>query len=305
MKILILGGTGAIGKQVVDILSQDQDKLVYVTSRATHENTNQIQYLKGNARDEAFLLGILENSFDAIIDFMSYTTEEFSRRIDKLLSATKQYIFMSSSRVYSNDYPIRNNSLRLLDTCKDDEYLKTDEYALTKARQEDFLKESNSTNWTIVRPYITYSQDRLQLGILEKEEWLYRLLHGRTVVLPEPMMKKKTTLTSGQDVARFIVSITGASDALAKTFHVTTNNSCTWEDVWSIYSDTIQKELGIKPRVKYLTTEKFCKCIQEPRKYQLLYDRFYDRVFDNSEIDSFIDINKFAPPQPRAITMPL
>ena len=62
-------------------------------------------------------------------------------------------------------------------TYKDEEYLKTDEYALSKARQEDILHRSGKNNWTVIRPYITYSEIRLQLGVLEKELWLYRFVH--------------------------------------------------------------------------------------------------------------------------------
>ena len=68
--------------------------------------------------------------------------------------------------------------MRLLDVSHDSIYLKTDEYALAKARQEDILRKSGKNNWTIIRPYITYSESRLQLGVLEKEAWLYRALKG-------------------------------------------------------------------------------------------------------------------------------
>lgn len=50
---------------------------------------------------------------------------------------------MSSSRVYADSQtPITENSPRLLDVYKEEEYLKTDEYALSKARQEDILHRS-------------------------------------------------------------------------------------------------------------------------------------------------------------------
>ena len=77
---------------------------------------------------------------------------------------------------------ITEKSKRLLDVCTDEEYLKTDEYALTKVRQENILLSSGKKNWTIIRPYITYNVERLQLGVYEKENWLYRALHGRSIV---------------------------------------------------------------------------------------------------------------------------
>ena len=55
-------------------------------------------------------------------------------------------MFLSSSRVYaSQESPIREDSMRLLDVSHDSIYLKTDEYALAKARQEDILRKSGKT----------------------------------------------------------------------------------------------------------------------------------------------------------------
>ena len=59
---------------------------------------------------------------------------------------------------------ITEESERLLDTSIDQDFLSTDEYSLTKARQEDILQSSKQKNWTIIRPYITYGTSRLQLG---------------------------------------------------------------------------------------------------------------------------------------------
>ena len=71
---------------------------------------------------------------------MVYGTDEFKLKIDLFLEHTGQYIYISSSRVYANENKcITEKSKRLLDICEDDEYLKTDEYALVKARQENLL----------------------------------------------------------------------------------------------------------------------------------------------------------------------
>lgn len=63
---------------------------------------------------------------------------------------------------------INEETPRLLDMIKDEEYLNTDEYALSKARQENILHEAGCNNWTIIRPYITFSETRLHLGYLKR-----------------------------------------------------------------------------------------------------------------------------------------
>ena len=222
MKILILGGTGAMGAYLAPILACS-DNEVFVTTRSERKaENNNTSYLRGNAHDLSFLHEILKSHYDVIIDFMSYETEEFRERYQLFLDSAEQYIFLSSSRVYADSKtPITEESPRLLDAVDDRAYLQTDEYALAKARQENMLVTSGKENWTIVRPYITYSNERLQLGIYEKELWLYRVLHGHTIVFPKDMAEHITTLTFGEDVAHGIAAIVGNKLAYGQTVHIT------------------------------------------------------------------------------------
>lgn len=101
-KILILGGTGAMGVYLLERLKQTEHE-VYVTSRSGHPDEGNIHYIEGNAKDDDFLLPLLANGYDCIIDFMVYSTFEFVDRYKQLLAATKQYIFLSSYRVYADN----------------------------------------------------------------------------------------------------------------------------------------------------------------------------------------------------------
>lgn len=292
--ILILGGTGAMGKFLVEVLQHKHENNIVVTTRSTcHLDEENVKYIVGDAHNPQFIYPLLKlYDWDAIIDFMFYGTQEFDSRIAHLLSATKQYVFLSSSRVYAdNNALITEDSPRLLDTCHDDYYLKSDEYALAKARQEDLLHGSGKNNWTIIRPYITFSENRLQLGPLEKEGWLYRALQGRTIIFSEDIAKKFTTLTYGKDVARGIESIIGKSKALGETFHITNQKSLSWDEILNVYISVFEEKIGYRPKI-------IMKRHWEPYigggKAQVLYDRLFNRRFDNSKISSFIDCNTFS-----------
>lgn len=128
-----------MGVYLLERLKQTEHE-VYVTSRSGHPDEGNIHYIEGNAKDDDFLLPLLANGYDCIIDFMVYSTFEFVDRYKQLLAAAKQYIFLSSYRVYADNglEPITEESPLLLDVVKDAKYRKTDEYALTKARQENF-----------------------------------------------------------------------------------------------------------------------------------------------------------------------
>ena len=285
MKVLVLGGTGAMGQYLVQILSM-QGHDVYVTSRAQHkEKFDNIHYIQGNAHELNFIQELLESSFDVMIDFMSYTTAEFLERYKFFIKSVGQYIFLSSARVYAESKkPLTEKSPRLLETVNDPVYLRTDEYALAKARQEDLLREldNSQNNWTIVRPYITYSRNRFQLGMYEKETWLYRALQGGTVVFPRDMASCVTTLTFGGDVARGIACLVGNEKALGETVHIASQESLTWGEIIEIYRNILATEVGIALKIHWLDQEE--KLPKSINKYQILYDRMCCRQFDTEKI---------------------
>ena len=285
MDILILGGTGAMGVPLVDLLAKNKENDLYVTSRTKYMDRENVKYLRGNAKDNTFLNSVLSRNYDVIVDFMVYGTNEFQNRLDLLLDHTKQYFFFSSARCYAGSKErIKESSSRLVDICEDPKYLATDEYGLAKGREEDLLKKSEHNNWTIIRPYITYNSQRVQLGVYEKENWIRRALAGRTVVLPKDIADRKTSLTYGPDVAGAIVELIGNEKAFGEAFHITTQESYTWKDILDFYCKIIYENTGKKVKVKIVEDSKGLQKVWN--KWQIIYDRLYDREFDNSKIEA-------------------
>lgn len=283
MRILVLGGTGAMGQPLIELLNKRGDE-VYITSRRSHESKGRVCFIQGDAHDVSFLQKVLENKYDAIVDFMVYRTEIFKKRSKLFLEATDQYIFISSARVYDNsDTPITEDSPRLLDVFKDAGYLATDEYALAKARSEDVLFNSHKSNWTIIRPYITYNTKRLQLGGLELGSWVPRALRGGEIVLPGDVGVHETTMTYGNDVAEAISALIGNHKALGEAFHITGTDHMTWKEVGEIYCEVIEEGTGHRPELFMPDGSRELSSVLG-NGYQIKYDRMYDRIFDNSKL---------------------
>lgn len=275
-KILMLGGTGAMGMY----LAPEMIKLgyrVYITSRKEHESTEDMVYLAGNAKDMAFLEPLLAEKFDCIVDFMIYSTEEFQDRYQKLLDSTPHYVFLSSYRVYGDNkgMPITEESPRLLDSVEDAEYLATDEYGLKKARQENILLNSGRNNWTVIRPAITYSKDRFQLGTMEAQDFVKRALEGKTVIFPAQMLQKQATLSWAGDVGKMMSRMILNENTYGQIYTVSTAEHHTWQEIMEIY----QELLGMK--VKIVDLSVYEKIFGGP--YQIKYDRMLDRIVDNSK----------------------
>lgn len=294
-KVLLLGGTGAMGTHLAPILARQGFK-VDITSRRQRTNSNGIRHIVGDAHSVDFLLTIADDDhYDAIVDFMVYDTAQFSdtERLSILRNLADQYIFLSSARVFAQtDGSITEQSPRHLDVTADKQFLNSDIYPITKARQEDILRGSD-LNWTIVRPYITFSECRIQLGVLEKEQWLLRAMNGQRVYFSEDIGQARTTLTYAEDVAHGIASLIGNAKAMQEDFNIATSETHTWHEIATLYDNILSRRVGtykgmFRDRTNVMRD-------YGNAKWAIEYDRVLPRIFDNSKIMSVIPDLKFAP----------
>lgn len=274
-RVLVLGGTGAMGMHLLPRLVSKGHE-VFATSRNKRSDGDRVTFIKGDAKDNVFLSEVLTSvKPDAIVDFMNYGTIEFMNRRDKLLSSTRHYLFLSSCRVFAGEDLHSEDSPFLLYAVKDEAYRKTDEYALAKAREERLLRESKHTNWTIIRPCITYSAPRFQFGCLEAGTFVVRAFQGLPCVIPEEMLEKRTTMMWGGDTAEMISRLVLRDDAKGEDYNTVTAESHTWREVAELYKE----EIGLK----YVTCslDEYCR-ICNP--YQVRYGRMVHHVFDNTKV---------------------
>ena len=275
-KILLLGGTGAMGVYLQEYLQKAPETEIYITSRSKRISSKKVHYLQGNAHDFNFLeKALMDIKPDAVVDFMVWNSENFKQASSLLLKNTGHYLFLSSYRVFAEQNPLTENSPRLLDVCNDEEYLKTDEYGLTKARQEDILRKSNFSNWTILRPSITYSKNRFQFGCLEADVLCFRSLQNFPVVIPTEMLDKQTTLTWAGDTAKLICKLILSPKAYKEDFNLATAEKHTWREIADYYNEfigTIVKEISL---------EEYTKIVNP---WQTKYDRMFNRTLDNSKV---------------------
>lgn len=283
-KVLVLGGTGAMGVYVVpELLRMGYKVDVFSLDEVKSDNPN-LTYITGNARDEAAMEEIFSRGYDGIVDFMIYSSKLFAHRLPMLLGHTDHYIYLSSYRVYANEeHPITETSPRLLDVSKDEEMLATDTYALAKAREEDILSASEYKNWTAIRPAITFSKRRFQLVTLEADLILRRAALGKTVLLPKEAENVQATMTWAGDVAKMICRLLFNKAALCERFSVCTAEHNTWGTIAGYYKELVGMKIAWIPREDFLRLVDPEKPMRDPR-WQLDYDRLYDRIMDNSKV---------------------
>ena len=282
-KILVIGATGAMGIYLVPELLRKGYQVDALSLDDMTSDHPMLTYIKGDGKDIPFLESLLKNKYDAIVDFLLYYSPEEFSRYDKLyLENTKHYIFLSTYRVYADSQtPITEASPRLLDTETDEAFLNSGDYSIYKAQEEEVLKASGYRNWSIVRPAITYSSNRFQLVTLEANTVVYRMLTGKTVVLPEEAMEKQATMSWAGDLAKMFSAIILNPEAYGEVYTFATAEHHTWREVAEIY-----REIG---NLKYVTVnmEDYLNIIAPGSigsRQQLTYDRCFNRVVDNSKV---------------------
>ena len=118
MEVLILGRAGAMGAPVVQILADRNNHFVVTTRQNKKSQNKYIQFVRGDAHDLNFVKGLLVKTYDAVIDFTIYTPDEF-RTFSKLyMEKSRQYVFLSSARVYADspEARITEETSRLLES---------------------------------------------------------------------------------------------------------------------------------------------------------------------------------------------
>lgn len=280
-KVLVLGGTGAMGVYLVPELAALGYEVAVVSLDQVQSDHPRISYATADAKQIPVLEKLLSDRYDAIVDFMIYSTEEFRARHELLLRSTGHYIYLSSYRVYDGcQVPITEETPRLLDSSSDAEFLATEDYALYKARGEDILRGSGFGNWTIVRPAITYSQRRFQLVTLEAPVVVARAMQGLPVVLPQAALAVQATMSWAGDVAKLMARLVLNPAAYGEPFTLATAEHHPWGEIAEYYREII----GLQ--VVAASTEDYLAILGSSKGawYQLAYDRLFERIVDNSKV---------------------
>ena len=67
MKILVMGGTGVMGHELVPMLALNESNKVTVTSRSKNQSSEKITYIQGDAKNLNFIRQAVNNKYDVIV----------------------------------------------------------------------------------------------------------------------------------------------------------------------------------------------------------------------------------------------
>lgn len=255
MKVLITGGTGTISSGIAEE-SVERGYETYALTRGKHffRNIPGVNYIIVDVWKKEDVIKSLNNMyFDVIVECIVYNCEQLKISLGNFADCCKQYIFISTSGVYSRDTICEDKRI----SESDDKNLDNWMYTKEKIECENYLKNyfaNKKTKYTIIRPVVTYGNYRIPFPVVSRtNQWtlLERMLMGMPVVACNNV---QCAIIHIKDFSNAVVSFFGNNGAFDEDFHVS-ESGCEpyWDDV--IYS--IAKILGIKPKIIHAPLEAF------------------------------------------------
>lgn len=278
-KVLLIAGGGTLGTYTAKELLNKGCAVDVICLEDYTSNNPKLCYHKAKA-DLNYLTEFLKDKYyDGIVNFIHYYVPEMYKPVHKLLtSKTDQLIFLSSYRVYAESkQPLTEEAPFLADVVEDEEFLKSEDYAVPKAICEKFLREESGTeNWTVVRPVISFSDKRFDLVTVSGHEIIDAARSGKTVILPEAAKKLTAGLDWAGNSGKLIANLLFKKECLGEAYTVSSGQNLTWGEVADIYT----RLTGVNFR--WADTEEYVSTGHGGNG--LFYDRLYDRAVDNTKI---------------------
>ena len=278
-KVLLIAGGGTLGTYTAKELLNKGCAVDVICLEDYTSNNPKLCYHKAKA-DLNYLTEFLKDKYyDGIVNFIHYYFPEMYKPVHKLLtSKTDQLIFLSSYRVYAESkQPLTEEAPFLADVVEDEEFLKSEDYAVPKAICEKFLREESGTeNWTVVRPVISFSDKRFDLVTVSGHEIIVAARAGKTGIMPEAAKNLTAGLDWAGNSGKLIANLLFKKECLGEAYTVSSGQNLTWGEVADIYT----RLTGVNFR--WADTEEYVSTGHGGNG--LFYDRLYDRAVDNTKI---------------------
>lgn len=285
MKALLIGGTGTISTAVSRLLVlRGWD--VYVLNRGNRNDVlpEGIHSLQGDVRNEESMRTALgDETFDVVCEFIGFVPEHVSQDIRVFNGRCGQYIYISSASAYHKpvaDFRITEG------TTLSNPYWK---YSRDKIACEQILRqaiEECGFPATIVRPSHTYDERSVPVAVHGNcGSWqvLDRIRQGKPIIIHGDG-SSLWTVTHNSDFAKAFVGLMGNPKAIGEAFHITSDESLTWNQIMEMTAHALGKEL----KVCYVPASILAKAPQYDFTGALLGDKACSVVFDNTKVKKLV-----------------
>ncbi len=281
MKVLFIGGTGNISASCSRLALQRGIDL-YILNRGKRPlELDGAQSIVCDISDEAEAEERLKGmAFDVVANFIAFTPADVERDIRLFKGKTRQYIFISSASVYQKPllHPFVTESTPLKNPywAYSRDKIACEELLVEAYRKGDFPA-------VIVRPSLTYDTVwPVAIGAWEDYTLIDRLRKGQKIIVHGDGTSL-WTVTHSIDFAKGFVGLLGNYTTLGDSFHITSDEVLSWNQIYEIIADAV----GVEADMVHIPSAFIAKMV-DWMEGNLLGDKAQSTIFDNSKIKRFV-----------------
>ena len=282
MRVLFMGGTGTISIASTVLLAECGVELT-VLNRGLSDVAlpDGVRQLRADVADRQTVAAAVAGlEFDVVVNWRAFTPADVEADVALFAGRIAQYVFISSATVYRKPSPF-------FPLVEDAPLGNPDwPYAHNKILCEELLRRAGDEidfPATIVRPSHTYGEHSLPTAC-EGTGWTIvdRLRRGKPAVVPGDG-ESLWTMTHNSDFARGFVGLLGNAAAIGESFHLTSDEVLTWNQI----TEAIVHAAGLEPRIVHIPSD-FIASVEPAIGIELLADKAHSLVFDNTKIKRFV-----------------
>ncbi len=281
MKVLFIGGTGNISISISKLALEKGIELYHLNRGKTSRPLPGINTIKADITNPAELTTVLKNhTWDVVVNWIAFVEEDIRRDFELFNGKTKQYIFISSASAYQKPlaHPVVTESTPLKNPYW--------QYSRNKIACEDLLNyyyRDNDFPATIVRPSHTYDTIiPVPIGGSKEYTTVDRMKKGKKIIVHGDGTTL-WTLTHSEDFAKGFVGLLGHKQAIGHSFHITSDENLTWDQIHHIIADAA----GGEANIVHIPAD-LLAAYDENLLGELTGDKSSSVIFDNSKIKQFV-----------------
>lgn len=279
MKVLFIGGTGIISSACTELaVAQGLDLTLLNRGQSTRPIPPGVKILQGDIRERTAVAEVLaEHDFDVVVNWVAFTPEHIETDLALFNGRVGQYIFISSASAYHKpprSLPITESTPLYNPYWAYSRNKIACEERLMKAYREDGFP------MTVVRPSHTY--DRTLLPMHGGYTEIARIRRGAPVVVHGDGTSL-WVMTHHRDFARGFMGLLGHPAALGDTFHITSDEVLTWNELYRL----VGAAAGAEPQMVHVPSD-FITAYAPDLGEGLLGDKMHSVIFDNSKIKKIV-----------------
>ncbi len=286
MKVLFIGGTGNISTETSRLAISKGIDLYHLNRGVSSPEFPGVKSLAADIKDKEQVRKVLEDhTFDVVVNFIAFTTDDIARDIDIFSGRTRQYIFISSASAYQKppSHPIITESTPL--------YNPYWQYSRDKIACEDYLMaayRNNAFPVTIVRPSHTYDTViPAAIGSWTDFTLIDRMRQGKEIIIHGDG-NSLWVMTHAEDFAKAFTGLLGNVQAIGHSFHITSDEVLTWNQIY----EAMAHAAGVKLNAVHMASDFICevadKMGMEWLRGNLFGDKAQSVIFDNTKIKRFV-----------------